>query len=230
MPGFLDSGFIVFSVFNCNVSLLEILGTVTGYACVWLTAKGNVICWPVGIVNAGFFFLLFYQQNLYSDMFLQVYFFATTIYGWWLWTHPRTTAETDGKRELRVSVLGKTAFTAILCAVAVCSAGFGFLISRIHTILPALFPIAAAFPFADSTVATASIVAQVLLSLKKREAWILWIWVDLLATVIYFLKGMLLMSVEYAVFCAIAVSGLLTWNGILTGYSSIDAKMEGAAQ
>jgi nicotinamide mononucleotide transporter len=155
-------------------------------------------------------------------MFLQVYFFATTVYGWWRWTHPRTLSETDTKRELRVSLLQRQTFLSILGATAAGAVALGFLVSRIHTILPSVFHDPAAFPFADTFVALFSVVAQILLSIKKREAWLLWIGVDILATVIYFLKGMLLMSIEYSVFCVIAVSGLLTWNAILRSYTARD--------
>ncbi len=220
MPGFLDSDFIVFTLFGYGVSLLELLGTASGYVCVWLTARGNVFCWPFGIINAVFFFLLFYGHNLYSDMLLQVYFFATSVYGWRRWTHPRTAGEADGKYELRVRALEPATFALLVGSASVVAVALGFVVSRIHLLLPAIFPEPAAFPFADTLVAVGSVVAQVLLSVKKRESWIIWICVDVLAATIYLIKGMLLMSVEYAVFCAIAISGLVTWNRMLRSYGT----------
>jgi len=64
-----------------SLSYVELVGTVTGLVSVWLAARANILTWPVGIINVLAFFILFYQVRLYSDMALQVYFLATTIYG-----------------------------------------------------------------------------------------------------------------------------------------------------
>ncbi len=58
----------------------------------------------------------------------------------------------------------------------------------------------------------ASIVAQYLLTKKKLDAWVLWIAIDLVATVIYFQKGILLYGVEYFIFCAVATYGFWKWK------------------
>jgi nicotinamide mononucleotide transporter len=64
-----------------------------------------------------------------------------------------------------------------------------------------------------------SVVAQVLLSLKKREAWVLWIIVDIVAAAIYMMKGIYLVSGEYVIFGLTASAGLWIWNRIFTGYA-----------
>jgi nicotinamide mononucleotide transporter len=224
MPGFLDSSCILFTLLGYKVSLLELLGTTSGYLCVWFASKARMISWPLGIANAAFFFILFYQQSLYSDMFLQVYFFATSMYGWWCWKHPRTDLETDGRSELKVSLVPMNVFIGLLVASSAASLIMGFVMSRIHTIFPQVFLKQAAYPYADTFVALFSIAAQILLSLKKREAWILWIGVDVLASIIYFAKGLLLLSIEYVVFGVIALSGLVTWNKILRAYGESETR------
>jgi nicotinamide mononucleotide transporter len=64
-----------------------------------LAARGKVSNYPVGLINIIFFFVVFYQVQLYSDMALQVYFFIINVYGWWKWLHPKAD-EARGKNEI----------------------------------------------------------------------------------------------------------------------------------
>lgn len=220
---FFSINFILFSLAEYPVSSVELIGTLTGMLCVIYCARGAVIAWPFGILNAVFFFILFYQTRLYPDMFLQIYYFATSIYGWWRWTNPKTALETDCSNELKVSALGRTAFIALSAVTVSVSVAAGFYISQIHRMFPVIFPEPSSFPYADSFVAVLSITAQILLSLKIRENWILWIITDITAATIYFMKGINLVGIEYVIFGIIASAGLWNWNRILTGYDMEEA-------
>jgi len=212
IAGLFDLNVTALTLLGYKLSYLELVGTLSGLACVWLTARENVWCWPVGIVNIAFFFVMFYQLRLYSDMFLQVYFLATSVYGWWKWTHPRTPEEANKRNELRISMIAAPSLLALLAVCAVSIAAFGALISNVHVLLPGLFPERAAFPYADSVVAVLSVAAQFIMARKKLECWLFWMAVDALALGIYFLKGVNLVAVEYFVFGCIALYGFLGWR------------------
>ena len=64
------------------MSYLEFFGTVAGGIAVWLSARGNIWSWPIGIINVSLYFFLFFQVQLYPDMFLQSLFFVTNLMGW----------------------------------------------------------------------------------------------------------------------------------------------------
>jgi len=202
-----------------SVSAIEFIGTATGLICVICAAKERIISWPFGIINAIFFFILFYQARLYPDMMLQIYYLGTSVYGWWRWTHPRDESEADYKNELKVASIGNSGLIIIITAVIALAVLAGTGVERVHLWFPVIFPEPAAFPYADSFVAIMSVVAQVLLSLKKREAWVLWIIVDIVAAVIYMMKGIYLVSGEYIIFGLIASAGLWNWNRIFSGYA-----------
>jgi nicotinamide mononucleotide transporter len=68
-----------------------------------------------------------------------------------------------------------------------------------------------------------SVTAQILLSLKKRETWILWIITDAAAASIYFMKGIYLVGIEYVIFGLIASAGLWNWNRIFSDYKLEEA-------
>lgn len=210
--------YILFSITGYSVSPVELIGTISGLLCVVYCAKGAAAGWPLGIINAVFFFILFYQIRLYPDMLLQIYYLITSVFGWWRWTNPRTVFETDSRSGLKISALSGRAFLIMSAITVTATAVSGYLISGLNGMFPAVFPEPSSFPYADSFVAVMSITAQVLLSLKKRENWILWIITDITASAIYFMKGIYLVGIEYIIFGVIASAGLWNWNRILNSY------------
>jgi nicotinamide mononucleotide transporter len=56
-----------------------------------------------------------------------------------------------------------------------------------------------------------SIITTFLMIQKKVESWMLWILIDIVATYMYFAKGIKFVGFEYLVFCFIAAYGLWNW-------------------
>jgi nicotinamide mononucleotide transporter len=206
-----DINFEVLKIFDYSLSLVEILGTLFGLWSVILAARGKVSNYPIGLINIIFFFAVFYQVQLYSDVFLQVYFFIISIYGWWKWLHPKAD-ESKGKNELRITAFSLKTDIIILTIIFAGVAVFGTLMKNLHLLLPVVFQYPAAFPYYDSFVAVASVVAMYLLARKKLENWAIWIAIDAFCIVLYYLKGIKLMSLEYLIFLIIATFGFIRWR------------------
>ncbi len=192
------------------MSYLEFFGTVAGAIAVWLSARANIWSWPIGLINVTLFFFLFFQVQLYPDMFLQVFFFITNLIGWWRWAHPNPNEE-DSKRELKVSFMPTRQLIIISALGLLGTLLMGRLASQLHEIFPVVFSLPSAFPFLDSFVSVMSIVATYLMIQKKVECWIIWILVDMVATGLYFAKEIKFVGVEYLAFCFIAAFGLWRW-------------------
>jgi nicotinamide mononucleotide transporter len=79
---------VLFTLGNDRVSLSELLGFITGAACVWLTVAGRIGNFPVGIANSAFFLVLFLSARLYADSGLQVVYILLGFAGWWQWLGP----------------------------------------------------------------------------------------------------------------------------------------------
>ncbi|MBL7864799.1 MAG: nicotinamide mononucleotide transporter [Cyclobacteriaceae bacterium] len=201
------------------MSYLEFFGTLAGGVAVWLSARGNIWSWSIGIVNVVLFFFLFYQIQLYPDMFLQVFFFITNLMGWWRWAHPKQ-GEEDKRKELRVSLTDKKTLWLLTMITASATMICGLLASSLHEMLPVLFPLPSAFPFLDSFVLAVSIAATYMMVQKKVECWLAWILADIVATGLYFTKGIMLVGIEYMVFCIIASIGFWKWNQEAKQYAS----------
>lgn len=68
-----------------DASCTEILGFLSGGACVWLAVRRHILTWPIGLLNNASYFALFFDARLFADMALQAVYFALGCYGWWAW-------------------------------------------------------------------------------------------------------------------------------------------------
>lgn len=195
---------IAFQILGYPISYVELIGTLFGLFSVYFASKANILTWGTGIVNEFFLFILFFQVQLYADMFLQVYFFIVSIYGWYNWK-----TKTAEKMISEINFRNKFMLAAAILTLSLLS---GFLFSNIHFYLPEYFKVKAAYPVIDSFVMVSSIVATVLLAKKKIENWYLWIAVDLVCVVLYFKKGVYFLSLEYFIFLGLASYGLYHWK------------------
>jgi nicotinamide mononucleotide transporter len=207
---FFDINNIFFTILGYEMSYLEFCGTIAGGVAVWLAAKANIWSWPLGLINVTLFFFLFFQVQLYPDMFLQAFFFVTNLMGWWRWSHPKLEEE-DKKHELKISWMDKKHLLLVLAIGIAGTFVMGSFASRLHEFFPTVFSKPSAFPYLDSFVTVMSIITTFLMIQKKIECWIFWILIDVIATYMYFMKGIKFVGIEYLVFCFIAAFGLLNW-------------------
>ena len=140
---------------------------------------------------------------------LQGVFLAVCAYGWWVWHHGG-----EGGGKLAVSRASRPLLSGLVLAGTVFAAALGFGLHRGTD---------AAFPWIDSTLASFSLVAQYLQSVKKLETWWFWIAVDVGYVGMYLAKGLWLTSLLYAIFLALCVVGLRDWRRSLEAPSAADA-------
>ncbi|TGK54374.1 nicotinamide riboside transporter PnuC [Leptospira kanakyensis] len=196
--------FPLFSVFGYTISLIEFLGTSSGLVCVYLASRNHILTWPIGIFNSICFFFLFFQIQLYSDMLLQIYFFGSSIYGWYVW-RKRTGAY------IKIQSLGKIK-NLVLVFVILCGTYFlGETTSRLPLWFPQVFVKPPEFLYWDAFTTVASIIANFLLAQRKLESWFLWVFVDVVCITIYSLKEIPFVTLEYIVFLLIAFYGCYHW-------------------
>jgi len=200
----------LFHLLGYSMSYIEFFGVLTGLIAIWFSAKAHIWSWPVGIINVILSFILYYQVQLYPDMFLQSFFFVTNIIGWWRWSHPRP-EEADRKQELKVSYMKKTQLLFTLVTTIAGTILLGSFASRLHEWFPAVFSIPSAYPYVDSFIMVMSIITTFYMIQKKIECWVIWIIVDMVATWLYYIKGIKFYSLEYLIFTGIAAFGLWHW-------------------
>lgn len=180
-----------------QTSILEWIGTVTGFLCVYLAAKQHILNWPISAISVLIYGYIFYHSKLYGDAVLQVYFLGTAIYGWYYWAK---SAREDNKpivsfnnREMGLTIITIAILTALL----------GTFLQQMTD---------SDVPYADGFCTAISFVAQFLMTRKVLQNWLLWIFVDICYIPLYLHKGLFLTAVLYFVFALIAWSGYRDWK------------------
>jgi len=208
MAYFLSVDTIAFTIIGYPMSYVEFIGTILYLWSVWLIAKRKTLTWPVGIVSVLLYVILFYQIRLYSDTLEQVYYLGTSIYGWWVWDK----SPKDNGQIVDVKYSSWKSVIVWMSATALVSVIFGLLMSRIHILLPAIFPEAASFPYLDALTTIMSFSATWLMIQKKTESWVYWIIVDAIGIWLYLVKDVRFISLLYVILLVMAFNGLRMWH------------------
>jgi len=175
----------------------EVVAFVTGAWCVWLTVREHIWNWPIGIANATFSGIVFFDARLFSDAGLQVVYLVLSVLGWYWWLF-------GGVDRGRLTVTTMTAKSMVACLAA------GLLGTALLRWI--LIQVNGAAPLLDATTTSFSLVAQYMLTRKHIENWIIWIVVDVIYVPLYVYRSLYLMAGLYAVYLVLAVLGWLEWK------------------
>lgn len=176
---------------------VELAASLLGLANIALLVRRSVWNFPLALASVTCTGIVLWEARLYAETGLQMFFFATNLWGWWLWAQARE--DGDGVPVSWMSAHARIAWGAVTLALSV---SLGWLLHRFTN---------AALPFADSAVTGASIAAQILLSLRRIENWVLWVLIDVAAIGLYLSRGLPLLAVLYAAFLVMSLIGLRQW-------------------
>ncbi len=183
--------FVLFSAWNYQVTLLELLAVITSLIGVWLGTTGTRITWPWWILSSSLYAILFFQFDLLASAILQMVFILAAIWGWFGW----------GKEGAKPT---KLVLTEKFVWVIVSLMGWAIL-------TPVLSDIGAAATLLDSFILVGSVAAQLLMVKEKYEAWPIWVLVNIVATFHYSRQELWFTSLLYLVFVFVAIVGWRKW-------------------
>ena len=205
-----------------DLSYIEAVGTIAGLLCILLASLEKTINYLFGLINVSLFAVIFFQIQLYANLLLQIFFFVANIYGWYAWS--RVNSSQQAELKIRWLSLPKASVTLVLSVLAVLyltfniDVVFGVLATWAVELLnmlganlamPTIEP--DAFPFWDSTMTILSVVAMILMTRKYVENWLLWVIINMISIVIFFIQGVYAMSLEYLILLGIALNGSRLW-------------------
>lgn len=176
---------------------LEPIAVVFGLANITLLIRRSIWNFPFAIAMVTLYAIIFFQQRLYGEAGLQIFFAVVNLYGWSLW-HRAGGAQSH----VPVRWLGWRGRSGWLAFIAAGTVMLGTLLHRLTD---------AAMPYPDAAIAAASIAAQFLLSFRRIENWVLWIVIDIGAIALYIVRDLHLTAGLYAVFLVLSVLGLREW-------------------
>jgi nicotinamide mononucleotide transporter len=185
-------------LFGLATTPLELVSFVLAVITVALNIRQVHWAWLFAIISSACYGVVFYGARLYGDMGLQLVFAVVSVWGWYQWLHGG-----GGDRALPVTTLNVRGSVQALLAWAIGFALLSTFLARFTN---------SDVPHIDGFLTAGSLVGQVLLSRKKVENWHVWIAVDVLYVGLYMFKGLMLTAILYALFCVMAVVGLLAWR------------------
>ena len=187
---------ILFTAWGYEVSILEFVAAVTSFVGVYLGTTGKRITWPWWVLSSSLYGVFFYQVDLFASAMLQIIFIGAAIYGWFGWA---PTGAVPG-----------TISTRIRIRIAI-----GTIVS-VAVLAPVLSNIGAAATWTDAFILIGSLVAQLLMIYEKYETWVLWLIVNVVATVQYLSLGYWFTALLYGVFAIVAILGWKRWRDSLS--------------
>ena len=179
---------------------LEFIGLVSGLLCVWLLIKENIWTFPIGLVYAVVSVIVMARSNLYADTLLNVYYVVMNGYGWYYWSYSGARSSDDNLIVTNVPLRIGVGLTALV-VVGTFAMGW-FLDTRTDADLA----------YWDSLTTVMSFAAMWMTARKYIENWIVWLVVDVVATVMYVVKGLDFYAILYGVYLGMAVWGFLAWR------------------
>jgi nicotinamide mononucleotide transporter len=180
------------------MSLVEAIATLFGLANIVLIVQRSVWNYPFALAMVALYAVIFWQEKLYSDSGLQVFFFVINVYGWWSWLANRQQAG-----EVIVRRMPAKALVLWMGGSALAILIWGALMQRFTD---------ASFPWWDGAIAMLSIAAQILMTRRYLENWYWWIVVNLISIPLYLIKDLNKTAGLYVMFLAVAIWGLIEWQ------------------
>ncbi|MBF8961612.1 nicotinamide mononucleotide transporter [Pontibacter sp. FD36] len=181
-----------------GMSLIEVVGVITGIAGVWLAAKQSIWTWPISVVSVTAYVFIFYDARLYADMGLNAFYIITSFYGWYEWLYGG-----KGHTERKVTNVRQQELWVLIALVVAFTGGLGYFLDNYTD---------ADLSYTDSATTAVSLMAYWLMAKKRLENWLVWLAVDVVYVGVYAYKELYLTAFLYFIFLILATIGYLDWK------------------
>ncbi len=183
-----------------HLIVLELIAVFFGFLSVWYAKQDNILVYPTGIISTAIFVYILEVYGLLGDMMINAYYFAMSIYGWYIWTRKvddshYTPITTTTKNEQKLSIFIFIATLIFVFGVYEYFDKWNSWTAYVDTITTAIF-----------------FVGMWLMAKKKLENWIYWIIGDIISVPLYLYKGLVFTSFQYLLFTIIAIYGYRAWK------------------
>jgi nicotinamide mononucleotide transporter len=201
--------FLSFAVALCctvttDNSILSFLTFLTGMLCVVFAAKGIILTYYTGFINSLLYSYIAYTNGLFGEVYLNLFFYLPmNIIGIFLWRN---------KLRNTIVAMRKLALIQTLSIVA------GTLVSSfLLGYLLALNP-AQNTPYIDASTNILGVMATILMVMRYREQWLLYISLNILTILMWILRTVnegndgQMMIIMWSAFLVNSVYGYYNWS------------------
>ena len=202
MQELIDTIFVQYTSYASVDITLEITAVIFGFLSVWFAKQNNIWVFPTGLISTGIFVYLLFKWELLGDMMINAYYFAMSIYGWYIWTRKTNDAFTP---------ISSTTVAEKKSSVIIFVATLAF----VYTLYESAGKWSTWTAYVDTLTTAVFFVGMWLMARKKIENWIFWITGDVISVPLYLYKGLAFTSLQYIIFTLIAIYGYLAWKKTL---------------
>ena len=203
----------VFLYLKWDSGLIGLVSAMSGMLCVVLVAKGKISNFVFGIVNTATYAYISYGYGLYGESMLNALFYLPTQFiGLWMWQRHRSVNKVRDE-DIEIKRLSLKGWAIVVASVVVGA----------YAYMHVLMALDAQQVRIDSVAVVMSVVAQILLTLRYAEQWVLWILVNLLSIVLWVVTlsqsggSDYTMSVMWTAFLINSIYGWINWLKLQQG-------------
>jgi nicotinamide mononucleotide transporter len=167
---------------------------------VYLQTRENIWNWPAAIVSVTMYMVVYAKSGFYSEVGLQAFFLATSIYGWHQWLR-------GGPNRSTLAINRATPRMWLACMAF--GVVFWFLDASITSRIKGV-----SFPYIDAATVTVSLIAQWMIARKVLENWLLWIAVNIVYVPMFLVKALYPTALLYAFMLGLAIKGYIDWRRV----------------
>lgn len=180
--------------------MIEIIAAIIGTIYIILEYKASSWLWLFNILMALMYVYVFFDNGVYANMLIQVYYVFIGVYGWLEW---KGMLKKGKKEEKKITSLPKNLYLPLTFVTIALSVAITIILKR----------------YTDSQVwvldgvSTAlSIVAMWLLAQKYYQQWIFWIIVEPIIIIMSLKTEMYATALLYVIYTIIAIMGYFKWK------------------
>ncbi|RZK34609.1 MAG: nicotinamide riboside transporter PnuC [Pedobacter sp.] len=182
-----------------ETSIFEWAGIITTVLCIYLAVRENIWNWPVSIISIIISAIIYFKSELFGDFYLQFYFLFTAFYGWYFWLRKKVV---NDKPIVKINF---KQWVIAIASIILLTFILGWLLAKYTK---------SNVPYEDGFCTAMSFVAQIMLTRKIIQNWVLWIIVDICYVPLLIYKGLNMYAVLYAFLVILAIKGYLDWRKI----------------
>lgn len=197
-----------FDLFLENVmasTTLEITAVLFGILSVWFARQANLLVYPTGIISTAIYVYICFKIALFADMGINLFYTGMSIYGWYAWTRKDADRHVIPIRwNTRKQQITGLLFIPVLY-ILILGLIYYFMKDDPGNYMQTYVP------YVDSFTTSIFLIAMWFMARKKIENWIYWIAGNIISIPLYFSKGLVFTSFQFAVFLVLAIMGLAKW-------------------
>lgn len=180
------------------MSIWDWIALLTGIGGVLLTIFETIWCWPIALISVVISAFTFYDQRLFGDFCLQLFYFISGVYGWLYWNKQKNI-------EFKITKMPIKWILPVVLSIIIQSIIYYFLLGYFKSD-QILF---------DSILTACSFTGTFMMTKKWLENWLLWVIIDAAYVILYVIKDMPTYAILYGFFSIMALYGFYNWKNKL---------------